>query len=204
MTDTITPGGTGDWSSQFDSSGKTLAAQAPSIAETSEAMAKGLPATREQTEGLGFDVAPTAPAPDGRNAVVKKGIDGIARADWDKPRNESGQYITATQAGLRETFQREGGFKLNRDRVLAAESSYISMSENPAELQAALGELPESIQIKAANIMRLSAGYRDAGAAKWLQFEDSLTAAELQTFMKVWRELKQSDRDAIELAMSTR
>ena len=87
-------------------------------------------------------------------------------------------------------------------RVLAAEQAILSMSENPQALQTAINELPKDIQRKAANIMRLSAGYKDGGAMKWLQFEDSLTPSELNTFLGWWRKLSQGDRDAIELAMS--
>jgi hypothetical protein len=167
----------------------------------------------EATRRAFADDAPVAPArytSDGKAVTIRhdwnhapvevksKSFSGLP--DWS--RNEQGQFISTSQADVREAWSREGGFELNRDRVLAAEQSILSLSENPAVLQASIATLPEAVQLKAANIMRLSAGYKDGGAGKWLQFESSLTPSELQTFMEFWRKLPQSDRDGIELAMS--
>jgi len=166
------------------------------------AEADNLPADPAHTTAL-INATEDARSPVESSAPVPtKGRGWSGNPDWDKPRNQAGQFITKSENELRQTWDAEGGYAVNATRVMQAEQSILSMSDNPGALQTAFNELPQSIQLKAADVMRLSAGYKDGGAGKWLQFEDSLTPSELATFKTWWRKLPQSDRDAIELVVA--
>ena len=55
----------------------------------------------------------------------------------------------------------------------------LGLSENPAALQAHIATLPESIALKAADIMRLSTGCGpNGGVLKMEQFNNALTESE--------------------------
>jgi hypothetical protein len=100
----------------------------------------------------------------------------IIRPDWsERPHNSQGQYITKSEADLHVQWQREGGFEANVARVQAVEAKILSLSENPQVLQNHIAPLPQSIQLKAADVMRLATGYRQGGALKFEQFINSLT-----------------------------
>jgi len=72
------------------------------------------------------------------------------------------------------------------------------LSENPEALRNHVAQLPEAIQLKAADVMRLSTPYgKIGGAMKFDQFCESLTESEWQTFEKWWRGLSRGDQDAI-------
>lgn len=127
---------------------------------------------------------------------IKRNVSGLP--DWDRPRNEQGQYITKSAADRRAQWDKEGGYATNAAKVVAVESAILSASENPAALQSHIATLPNDLQLIAADHLRLATGYgRDAGARKFEQFCDSLSPAQLHTFGKWWRGLSRGDQDAI-------
>ena len=124
----------------------------------------------------------------------RRGIDGIERADWDKPRDEQGRYLAKSDAELRAQWDREGGYAANAARVTAVETTILNASENPAALQnQVLPTLSASPPIICG-----STGYgRDAGSRKLGQFLDALSPSQFETFHKWWRGLSRSDQDNI-------
>jgi hypothetical protein len=87
--------------------------------------------------------------------------------------------------------------------VQAAEAKILSLSENPAALQAHVATLPQAIQLKAADVMRLSTGYGPSGGAlKFGMFCDSLSPSEWETFKGWWQKLSRHDQDCILGAIS--
>jgi hypothetical protein len=69
--------------------------------------------------------------------------------------------------------------------VQAVEAAILNLSENPQALQAHIATLPEAIQLKATDVMRLSTAYGppgQGGGAKFEQFINSLSPSEYQTF----------------------
>jgi hypothetical protein len=182
-----------DWN--FDNSGAPVAPEMPSVQTVSDMIVRGEKPTQEiqrafaeHESGLPADPLPTVP----RDA---KG--NIVRQDWSQPRNESGQFITKSESELRQQWQREGGFEQNRDRVLATEAAILNLSANPLALQSHIATLPEAIQLKAADVMRLAPSYREGGAIKFGMFIDSLSPSEYQVFETWWRKLSRGDQDAI-------
>jgi hypothetical protein len=120
------------------------------------------------------------------------------RPDWNKPRNESGQFITQSENQLRETWEKEGGYQAAVVRIHEAESTMLSLSENPAGLQAAIAELPKDIAMKAADVLRLSTAYgQSGGAMKVEQFLNSLSESEFESFKQWFNKLSRSDQDAL-------
>jgi hypothetical protein len=120
------------------------------------------------------------------------------RPDWNKPRNESGQFITQSENQLRETWEKEGGYQAAVVRIQEAESTMLSLSENPAGLQAAIAELPKDIAMKAADVLRLSTAYgQSGGAMKVEQFLNSLSESEFESFKQWFNKLSRSDQDAL-------
>ena len=96
--------------------------------------------------------------------------------DWGPPRNESGQFITKSEAELRQQWDREGGFEQNVARVRQAESSMLALSPS---LQSHITSLPNDIALVAADHLRLSTGYGpEAGARRFEQFLDALTESQ--------------------------
>jgi hypothetical protein len=84
--------------------------------------------------------------------------------------------------------------------VLAVESAILNASENPQALQSHIATLPDDIQRKAADVMRLATAYGPpgvGGARKFEQFLDSLSPSELTTFENWWRGLSRGDQDVI-------
>jgi hypothetical protein len=137
------------------------------------------------------DWGPKTPAP----VPVSK---DPTRPDWNKPRNESGQFITASENQLRETWDKEGGYQAAVVRIQEAESTMLSLSDNPEGLQAAINELPKDIAMKAADVMRLSTGYgQSGGAMKAEQFLNSLSESEFTTVKEWFSKLSKADQDAI-------
>jgi hypothetical protein len=71
---------------------------------------------------------------------VKKSVSGLPDFNYDRdgnerPRNESGQFITASENELRQQWEKEGGYEANAARVRAVEETILSLSENPETLQ---------------------------------------------------------------------
>jgi hypothetical protein len=118
--------------------------------------------------------------------------------DWSKPRNEAGQWISTQENQLRETWEKEGGYQAAVVRVQEAESTMLSLSENPEGLQAAIAELPKDIAMKAADVLRLSTGYgQSGGAVKVETFLTSLSDSEFESFRQWWSKLSESDQNAL-------
>lgn len=181
-----------NWAGKFDSSGHAVVPAMPSIQSTHDSMMRGEAPTPEVQRAFGVEPATSAaPVP------AKRGVDGIMRQDWDKRRNEQGQFITKSEGQLRETWAKEGGYEANVQRVLATEQAILGLSENPQALQSAINELPKDIALKAADAMRLATSYREGGAIKFGMFIDSLSPSEYQTFETWWRKLSRGDQDAI-------
>ena len=144
---------------------------------------------------------PTVHYQDSPAVPVKKNWSGLP--DWNQPRNEQGQFITKSDAELRQQWEKEGGYAQNVARVQAVEAKILSLSENPEALQSHIATLPEAIQLKAADVMRLPTGYGpDGGAIKLEIFLDSLSPSEWQTFEGWWRGLSRGNQDCILAAIS--
>ena len=80
----------------------------------------------------------------------------------------------------------------------AVEAAILNLSENPQALQAHIATLPEAIQLKATDVMRLSTAYGppgQGGALKLEQFINSLSPSEYQTFETWWRKFSRGDQD---------
>ena len=79
------------------------------------------------------------------------------------------------------SWQREGGYQANVQRVLAAEQAILAASENPDALKGHIAALPDAIARKAADHLRLSTAYGPSGGAlKIEQFLNSLSEAEFR------------------------
>jgi hypothetical protein len=204
-----------DWN--FDNSGNAVVPAAPSPDQVIHEMQTQSGPSPETTRALAetTPASSTAPVPAARDAsgnIVRedwgkkpptvyaaperKNFSGLP--DWGQARNEHGRFVTALEGELRQVWSEEGGYEVNRDRVLSVEHTMLSLSENPAALQTAMNELPNAIQLKAANIMRLSTGYGpNGGVMKLIQFEDSLTSSEQQQFKEWFAKLGEADQNAI-------
>jgi hypothetical protein len=69
--------------------------------------------------------------------------------------------------------------------VRDVEAKILAASDNPEALQSAVATLPAAIQLKAADVMRLTTAYGpNGGALKLEQFLDSLSPSEMETFEK--------------------
>jgi hypothetical protein len=131
-------------------------------------------------------------------------------ADWnydnqgnEKPRDSQGKYITASDAQLRAQWDKEGGFAQNAARVMQVEQTILGLSENAEALRSHIATLPESIQLKAADHLRLTASHGPLGGVlKFEAFCDSLSPSEWETFQGWWRKLSRGDQDAILGAIS--
>jgi hypothetical protein len=192
-----------------------LPATAPSPEEVVAEIASGADgpskATQQLVETDGAK-APSVPAlsRDARGNVIRpdwgKPVVPVKRAgDWDfdnegneRPRSEQGQYITKSESELRQTFAKEGGLEANVARIQEAESTMLSLSADPVALQTAINELPTAIQLKAADVLRLSTSYgQGGGALKVEQFLNSLSASEFESFKQWFNKLSRSDQDAL-------
>jgi hypothetical protein len=122
----------------------------------------------------------------------------VTRPDWNKPRGDDGRFITKSESELRETWEKEGGYQAAVVRVQEAESTMLSLSENPEGLQAAINELPKDIALKAADTLRLSTGSgQSGGAMKVEMFLNSLSESEFATFKDWFNKLSTSDQNAL-------
>ena len=145
------------------------------------------------TSEAGYDIAP----------AKRRGLDGIEREDWDRPRNEQGQFLTKSEAELRATWQREGGADQAIAKVRSVEATIMAASSDATALQAHVATLPKDIALVAADHMRLATGHgRGAGARKFEQFCDALSPSQLETFTTFWRGLSRGDQDVILGAIS--
>lgn len=76
-------------------------------------------------------------------APAKKNISGLP--DWDKPRNEQGQFLSKSDADLRATWQREGGADQAIAKVRAVEAKIMAASPDAAALQSHITAVRHSI-----------------------------------------------------------
>jgi hypothetical protein len=74
---------------------------------------------------------------------LKKNISGLP--DWDKPRNEQGQFLSKSDADLRATWQREGGADQAIAKVRAVEAKIMAASPDAAALQSHITAVRHSI-----------------------------------------------------------
>lgn len=70
------------------------------------------------------------------------------RPDWGKPRDESGRYITKSDAELRQQWEREGGNEANVAKVMATEQAILGLSDNPQALQVHVASLPVDFSVR--------------------------------------------------------
>ena len=79
----------------------------------------------------------------------------------------------------------------------------LAASKDADWLKESISELPKEVQLKAADVMRLSTSYGpNGGVLKAEQFLNSLSPSEFSTFQKWWRDLSRGDQDAILGAIS--
>lgn len=76
-------------------------------------------------------------------APAKKNISGLL--DWDKPRNEQGQFLSKSDADLRATWQREGSADQAIAKVRAVEATIMAASPDAAALQSHITAVRHSI-----------------------------------------------------------
>jgi hypothetical protein len=102
-----------------------------------------------------------------------------------QPRGENGRYISNALEAQLSRWDDEGGRDVVLGRVRDVEAKILAASDNPEALQSAVATLPAAIQLKAADVMRLTTAYGPNGRAlKLEQFLDSLSPSEMETFEK--------------------
>jgi hypothetical protein len=189
------PGGSGDW-------GAAQAAPAlPSIEETSTAMIKGEAPSAEVQRALADNPTqvvtsqPTSAPP----VPVKKNWSGLP--DWDKPRNESGQFVSKSEGELRAQWDREGGLAHVAETVMRKEAVMYSVAPS---LEGKVTEhLDKGFLMKAADHLRLSPGYGPEGFWRSVaQFEDSLSPSERDAWARFCRSLNEDEQAALLWGMS--
>jgi hypothetical protein len=171
--------------------------------ETQRALAESappVPAVTPVRDAKGNIIRPdwSKPTP----TVYQKPEGNVTRPDWSKPRNEAGEFIGKSEAELRSVWEREGGVSAVAQRVLATESAIVSLSDNPAALQAAINELPKEIALKAVEVFRLSPPGFNREDTRIGQFLDSLSESEFQELHKWFSKLSRNDQDAILAGLS--
>jgi hypothetical protein len=170
------------------------------LAETTPASTAPVPATRDASGNLVREDWSKKP-PQVYDGPARKNWSG--NPDWGPQRDEQGKFVSKDVAEMRQQFEREGGLQANVARIQTAETTMLNLSENPQALVAAINQLPKSIGLKAADVMRLSTGYGANGPAlKAEQFLNSLSRSEFTEFETWWRKLSRGDQDAILGAIS--
>jgi hypothetical protein len=189
-----------DWSGKFDASGGEVAPALPSIADTHSAMERGLPPTPAQQSAFGVEPT-TAPATTSTPVPAKRGIDGIMRQDWDKPRNETGQFVSKSEGEMRQQWDREGGIDAVAKIVTAKEQTMYSVAPS---LEAKVTEhLDKNFLMKAADHLRLGVSYGPNGF--WdsvARFEDSLSPSERDAWARFCKSLDADEQAALIYGMT--
>jgi hypothetical protein len=151
----------------------------------------------EATRRAFADDAPATTAP----VPAKRGIDGIMRQDWDKARNESGQFVSKTEGEMRAQWDKEGGFAHVAQVVTAKEQTMYSAAPS---LEAKVTEhLDRGFLMKAADHLRLGVSYGPTGL--WdsvARFENSLSPSERDAWGKFCRSLNEDEQAALIYGMS--
>src|SRR5262245_31973602 len=101
--------------------------------------------------------------------VKSKGFSGLP--DWsDKPRNESGQYVSTSEGEYRARWSREGGVDHVVQTVMRKEAAMLSVAPT---IEAKIATLDKDFLMKAADHLRLSPGQGADGFWRSVkQFED--------------------------------
>jgi hypothetical protein len=148
-----------------------------------------------ETRNAPTEPTASAPAPVSESKAVATTEPGkIERPDWDGPQGEQAEVqLPAENAGaaiglgpdLVETWEREGGYQQNLARAQATATKILSV-EGVGDLQEKFDAgLPQSIQNKVYDSLRLSPSHGPNAALMRLdQIEKSLTPDELATAEK--------------------
>src|SRR5262245_37072623 len=111
-----------NWGDKFDAGGNALVPAMPSIQETHDAMVRGESPSPEVQRAFGVEPTPATPAP---VPAKSKGFSGLP--DWnEKPRNESGQFISKSEGQLRQQWGKEGGLAQVAQTVMRKEAAMLS------------------------------------------------------------------------------
>jgi hypothetical protein len=134
-----------------------------------------------------------------QNTEAKRGIDGIMRKDWN--RNESGQFVTKSEADMRAQWAKENGIAQVGQTVMRKEQTMYSVAPS---LEAKVTEhLDRNFLMKAADHLRLSPGHGPEGFWQSVkQFEDSLSPSEREAWGKFCRSLNEDEQAALLYGMS--
>src|SRR5262249_50189521 len=119
---------------------------------------------------------PAAPVP-----TKSKGFSGLP--DWgDKPRNESGQFVSKSESENRAHWEKEGGIAQVMQTAMRKEAAMLSVAPS---IEAKIATLDRGFLTKAVDHLRLSPSYGPDGFWRSVkQFEDSLSASERETWAK--------------------
>ena len=132
-------------------------------------------------------------------APAKKNFSGLP--DWDKPRNEQGQFITKSDAELRQQWSKEGGLAHVAQVVTAKEKAMYAVAPS---LEAKVTQhLDKGLRMKAADHLRLGVSYGPTGF--WdsvAQFENSLSPSERDAWGRFCRSLDADEQAALIYGMS--
>ena len=169
-----------NWAGKFDTSGNAVvpASTMPSIETVSDMVVRGENPTAEITRAFADDSSPSVPAASKDSSgklvrpdwgpkpvtvhaqeglpVKRKSIDGIERADWDKPRDAQGQFITKSADELRQTWEREGGYEFNLQRAQQTTQAIVALAgDDGPGLVASVDALPSEVQPLIHDLLRL-------------------------------------------------
>jgi hypothetical protein len=190
-----------DWGDKFDTTGRELIPALPSIQDTHNAMVKGEAPSAEVTRAFADDSTTHAASTTSTPVPAKRGIDGIMRQDWDKPRNESGQFVSKTEGEMRQQWDKEGGIDQVAKVVMAKEATMYSVAPS---LEAKVTEhLDKNFLMKAADHLRLGVSYGPNGF--WdsvARFEDSLSPSERDAWARFCKSLNADEQAALIYGMT--
>jgi len=142
---------------------------------------------------------PVPRTPAVQDTEAKRGIDGIMRKDWN--RNESGQFVTKSEADMRAQWAKENGIAQVVQTVMRKEQTMYSIAPS---LEAKVTEhLDRAFLMKAADHLRLSPGHGPDGFWRSVaQFEQSLSPSEREAWGKFCRSLNEYEQAALLYGMS--
>jgi hypothetical protein len=131
--------------------------------------------------------------------VQRKSFSGLP--DWDKPRNSQGQFVSKSEAELRETWAKESGIAHVAQTVMRKEQTMYSVAPS---LEAKVTEhLDKGFLMKAADHLQLSPGHGPEGFWRSVaQFEDSLSPSERDAWSKFCRSLDEDEQAALLYGLS--
>jgi hypothetical protein len=209
----------------YDNSGAPVAPEAPSPNTVIAMVEKGEAPTPEIQAALGVEPT-AAPVPatvqrdakgnlikpdwsyakDGntiirQDAVPARSFSG--KPDWnydndgnEKPRDESGRYLSRSEAEMRAVWDREGGVDQVAQIVTRKEATMYSVAPT---LEAKVTEhFDKALLTKAADHLRLGVSYGPTGF--WdsvARFEDSLSPSERDAWAKFCRSLDEDEQAAL-------